>query len=322
MTEKTATEASNDFFLEFRTRRKAIDDEISQSADLHKNNLTQHFTSILKQINDLEKDLTKATEYIPSYDERQFSLQLKELSDRLETTKTALTPKPKFSFKSRKKMTTGDNDKTTTTVSIPSKTMVPEGDQVLTDATVFIKDKAEQVICIKDHLQRDKERKSMDILLSGLNNCIIDLEDELVQISAIHVKNLHRCLLYCGNIQGSILIYGLTDSIVYAGCHQLRIHEAHKVDMVLHVTSRPIIEDSDGIQVGCWNLETNQQNLYDKVEDFNWLKKQASPNWRLMDCDRRKLLADLNETKHDKEKLLTVLQELLPKGSTGEVHSP
>lgn len=27
-------------------------------------------------------------------------------------------------------------------------------------------------------------------------------------------------------------------------------------------------------------------NYFDQIEDFNWLKKQASPNWKLMDADR------------------------------------
>lgn len=30
----------------------------------------------------------------------------------------------------------------------------------------------------------------------------------------------------------------------------MRMHDAHHVDMMLHVTSRPIIEDSNNIQVG------------------------------------------------------------------------
>lgn len=29
------------------------------------------------------------------------------------------------------------------------------------------------------------------------------------------------------------------------------MHDAHHVDMMLNVTSRPIIEDSNNIQVGC-----------------------------------------------------------------------
>jgi hypothetical protein len=36
--------------------------------------LPTYFSSIVQHINDLEKKLTKATDFIPSYDERQYSL--------------------------------------------------------------------------------------------------------------------------------------------------------------------------------------------------------------------------------------------------------
>jgi hypothetical protein len=42
------------------------------------------------------------------------------------------------------------------------------------------------------------------------------------------------------------------------------MHEAHKVDMMLHVTSRPIIEDSDEIQVGSWDINVSDLNAKKK----------------------------------------------------------
>lgn len=39
------------------------------------------------------------------------------------------------------------------------------------------------------------------------------------------------------------------------------MHEAHNVDMMLHVTSRPIIEDSDNIQVCEWNINVRVHSL-------------------------------------------------------------
>jgi hypothetical protein len=53
---------------------EAIKDQLTRSKDLSKADLPKHFNDILQSINNLEKRLTKATEYIPSYDERQFSL--------------------------------------------------------------------------------------------------------------------------------------------------------------------------------------------------------------------------------------------------------
>lgn len=50
-------------------------------------------------------------------------------------------------------------------------------------------------------------------------------------------------------------------------------------------------------------------NYFDQLEDFNWLKKQASPNWKLMDQDRYSVIdKQLSMFKTDKT------QDLLSKG--------
>lgn len=51
-----------------------IEDELTNLKALSKAELPNSFNNILQQINNLEKRLTKATAFIPSYDERQFSL--------------------------------------------------------------------------------------------------------------------------------------------------------------------------------------------------------------------------------------------------------
>ncbi|KAI7897569.1 tubulin binding cofactor C-domain-containing protein [Cokeromyces recurvatus] len=242
MTEKSATEASNDFWLEFKSERQVIEDQISQSRTLLKPELANHFNTILQNINNLEKKLTRATDFIPSYDERQFSIAKLKVETKEDT--------------------------------------------LLSDATVLFKDKENSILSLDDDVN---QTKSIEVLLSNLKNCIIILGKKDVQISAIHVKNVDHCVIYGGLIQGSVLIYGLNYSTLFVGCHQLRIHEAHHVDMMLHVTSRPIIEDSDSIQVGCWNANESI-NYFDQIEDFNWLKKQASPNWKVMDKERQTVL--------------------------------
>ncbi|KAI9472488.1 MAG: tubulin binding cofactor C-domain-containing protein [Benjaminiella poitrasii] len=317
MTEKTATEASNDFWLKFKSERQAIEQQIFQSQSLAKADLASHFNTILKCINDLEKKLTKATDFIPSYDQRQFSMQLKELNESLEKIKIELTPKAKFSFKSRRK-------KTEAPVAIVSVEQVKslgknetKDDELLSDATVLFKDRENTVLTLAKS-QIDKN-KSIEILLSNLKYCVIFLDsavnENTVQISAIHIKNVDHCVIYGGLIKGSVLVYGLNYSTLLIGCHQLRIHEAHHVDMMLHVTSKPIIEDSDNIQVGCWNA-TESINQFDQIEDFDWLKKQASPNWKILNEERQKMLEKegLDEFKNilNKDNISLKMLNLLP----------
>jgi hypothetical protein len=114
------------------------------------------------------------------------------------------------------------------------------------------------------------------------------------------------------------------------------MHEAHNVDMMLHVTSRPIIEDSDNIQVCEWNINVRMHSLFskiqvidfyfycmqpastnyfDQIEDFNWLKKQASPNWNIIDQEKKHLLQDSIKTfqeNNEKNVILFNGMKLLP----------
>lgn len=109
--------------------------------------------------------------------------------------------------------------------------------------------------------------------------------------------------------------------------YQLRIHDANEVDILMHVTSRPIIEDSTGVTSGKYiiqvqfnmlqckprlnwkkKLQTDDINYFDQIEDFNWLKKQASPNWTVMSNDRARELNQALKT----DMTLTDLPHLLP----------
>ncbi|ORY97874.1 tubulin binding cofactor C-domain-containing protein [Syncephalastrum racemosum] len=275
-------EASNDFWVHFKAKRASIEDRIHESAQINKAELPGHFNEILQRINELEKQLTKATEYIPSYDARQYVLQIKELSNALESAKASLTPKPKFSFKSRKPKIPSSVGNPSSLVSLPlqqpdqPKQPDPSPLTSLTGNVITFSQCHNQLVrpsSLPGH--------SVDVALSELDRCFVWLKD--TPISALHIKNVTNSVIICSKIEGSALIYGLTHSILTTACHQFRMHDAHDVDILLAVTSKPIIEDSDAVRVGPVS-SADPINYFDQVEDFNWLKKQASPNWRLMDA--------------------------------------
>jgi hypothetical protein len=54
-------------------------------------------------------------------------------------------------------------------------------------------------------------------------------------------------------------------------------------------------------------------NYFDQIEDFNWLKKQASPNWKVMDQDRLSSIdKHMSVFKSDNDDLLSKGLGLLP----------
>lgn len=82
---------------------------------------------------------------------------------------------------------------------------------------------------------------------------------------------------------------------------QSRMHTSTNMDIYLHVTSEPIIEDCTDMRFAPYPyqevLPTDQlltlfvaaglrpeKNLFENVKDFNWLRQQQSPNWRLLDA--------------------------------------
>ncbi|KAI9310826.1 tubulin binding cofactor C-domain-containing protein [Dichotomocladium elegans] len=294
----SATEASNSFYNEFKVERQAIEEAIERSTSIPKDELGDHFNMALRRINQLEKELTKATEYIPSYDERQYSRQIKELTAILESAKSSLTPKPKFSFKSRrqKKEPAGSSTDTIpapqTAIKVTAPTAKAAYTQTGQENIISFSNVSDEVI----HLEGGSSTAtSVDVLLSNLTRCVVLLRDH--PVSALHIKNLSECVVVCGNIQGSVLMYGFTKSIIAIGCHQFRMHEARHVDVLLNVTSSPIIEDSADIRVTSYQaIPEEGSNLYDKVEDFNWLKRHASPNWRVLEAGEAARLNLLIET--------------------------
>lgn len=141
------------------------------------------------------------------------------MSEVLEQTKAELTPKAKFSFKSRKKKPVAIE---VASALVVAQTPIPTADvDILSEATVLFKDREDSVLTLSDTKNTGKNDKSIDILISNLKNCVVILEEDGIQISAIHIKNVERCVIYCGKIEGSILMYGLRNSVLFAGCHQV-----------------------------------------------------------------------------------------------------
>ncbi|CAO3590420.1 unnamed protein product [Absidia cylindrospora] len=217
MTETSATEASNDFWLYFKKERQAIETALDLSHQLSKDQLPDHFSEVLQQINQLDKQITEATTFIPSYDERQYAMQIRELTGLLDNTRTQLTPKPKFSFKS--KLAKSKSKTVTQVQEVPSESK--NQTSALLENTISFANLENQVLTLSEQHTKESSSAAVDISLSHLSNCVIWLPNEGVQISTVHIKNIKKCIIVCGIVQGSILMYGLDDSVLVVNCHQV-----------------------------------------------------------------------------------------------------
>ncbi|GBC10437.1 hypothetical protein RclHR1_09630001 [Rhizophagus clarus] len=300
------------FWQEFQEERKDIQNSIKDLSTKSKSLIAKLCEEILVRINLLEKKATDAMIYLPGYDQRQSILQIRALVEELNTKKVELTPKSKFSFKSRKSNAIGGNgervteteDKKqsnittalpTTTKAITSEIITNENFQVIT-----LNNKQNSYLTIDSYLSSpsstDDSTKIMDFHLSSLQNCFINLVSKSVTIGAIHIKGLKNCVLLAGPVYSSILIYDCENCVFVVACHQFRMHTSKQMNIYLHVTSHPIIEDCDKIKFAPYTLSIpgldkmfeaakldQKTNKYDTVEDFNWLRQQASPHWNLLE---------------------------------------
>lgn len=132
-----------------------------------------------------------------------------------------------------------------------------------------------------------------DISFSNLIDSVVILHGAP---SALHLKKLQDCKVFCGPVNGAVFINDCKDCTFIFPCQQLRVHTTVRSQFYLHVTSRAIIEDCQelGFAEFNWSYEgmdehfrlsrlDQTKNNWQLVNDFNWLKADThSPNWHLI----------------------------------------
>ncbi|CAJ2509568.1 Uu.00g145940.m01.CDS01 [Anthostomella pinea] len=127
--------------------------------------------------------------------------------------------------------------------------------------------------------------------LTNLTRCIVDMTIPTsggAPFAGLALKDIKKSLIIAGHVAGPAHITGLEDSIVLVAARQVRMHECKNVDVYLHCSSHPIIEDCSGMRFAqlpepyATNAKTTEKNQWNQVDDFKWLKSEPSPNWSVM----------------------------------------
>jgi len=189
--------------------------------------------------------------------------QLKALEIAIESFRASI-PKAKFVFKRRPQA----QPQNQTVVPLTTASQSPGNAKPTIPAT-----SCSLVISSQsnNYITRSSVGEWTDLVISELDNCIVDLlapsrgvSNEL-KASALHVRNLTRCVLLLPPVAGSALLHDLTDCTVVLGCHQVcedrvyiftfyvpglqfRMHSSKNVDVFLSISSDPIIEHCERIR--------------------------------------------------------------------------
>ncbi|KAK3821068.1 MAG: tubulin binding cofactor C-domain-containing protein [Benniella sp.] len=306
----TLAEASRDFRTTFDAEKQRIEEAVTGLDKVAKNELQETIDSLVQRIHTLEKTVTENIGILLAYDTRICLEATKSLSDQLSQQRTKLVPKAKFSFKSRKAVSGASSPASLSVSSSPKLAAASSKPASTIDQSLFLKfeDRIGEHLFIGslaalDSGDKQNEGKvAKDVALTNLTDCTINLVHD-IPLGAVHIKNLKRCTLVIPPVSGSILLHDCAECTLIGACHQSRMHTSHNMDIYLHVTSEPIIEDCTDMRFAPYGqilpaeqldrlFEVAQlnpsTNYYDKVKDFKWLRQQQSPNWRLLEASEIK----------------------------------
>ncbi|KAG0373544.1 hypothetical protein BGX24_011564 [Mortierella sp. AD032] len=299
------SEASREFRATFDPEKQSIEEALARLDKVPKDDLQTSIDSIVQRIGALEKTVTEKISILPPFEARTCmeasQVAIKAMSEKLAQLRVKLVPKAKFSFKSRK--TAGATPSPTSTPK-PAASPKPTVSTPTIDQSQFLKfeDRTGEHLFIGSLSLSEPGSgtgagAAKDVALTNLTDCTINLVND-IPLGAIHVKNLKRCTLVFPPVSGSILLHDCEGCTLVGACHQSRMHTSTNMNIYIHVTSEPIIEDSTDMRFAPYGqilpveeldrlfeiAQLNQSvNLYDKVKDFNWLRQQQSPNWRLLE---------------------------------------
>lgn len=132
--------------------------------------------------------------------------------------------------------------------------------------------------------------------LSDLHRCVVDMSSPTSTgqpFATLTLKNISQSLIVCGHVSGAAHLTDITDSIIVVACRQFRMHESKGCKVYLHASGRPIIEDCSGVQFAplpeTYLKEADRavENQWREVDDFKWLRAEASPNWTVLEESKR-----------------------------------
>ena len=291
-TEKFTIAEIRKYYAETTTKLKEIDDMLAKLEAESKNKSDKEKKDGLEEITTKIKlyreQFYNVMEFLPGYDKLQYSKNYDEELEKVNNLKNKLFPKKKFAFsKNNKKQNENIREK-------KEKSEVKETKKEITESSItdlVIKD-------LKDFTKKYSKEEILgknNILIENINKCDIYL---LHDFKACYINNCQNCNIYLGCICGGTHITNCINSKIYLITHQLRIHQTTKSDFFVLINSNPIIEHSQEnifhpLKIKYNEFDTNKKisgvdennNKWNQVQDFQWLKKDKSPNFSTDDTN-------------------------------------
>ncbi|KAF5399900.1 Tubulin-specific chaperone C [Paragonimus heterotremus] len=312
------SERTSDFLQRFLQTKTEILTDLNEASEksieglLNTHEITQLLDDTVLRLEEMQKSLNDATLYLTAFDSEQARLEFKSLNDQFQIKREQLLPTKKFAFTRKAKPSNPTElshspvatDEPSSPKSLRKET-VPKALCTFDELFSFVNVRGPATL----HLPKTSTQGDSDPL-SGQSLYLADLIDCTVHVQGVCgnmiMRRLRRCRVYTFPVAGSVWIEDCHECDLIVACRQLRVHQTTDCRLGLHMASRPIIENSTGLNVGPYplnypELEKHLQeaglsstvNLWREVEDFSHPNKRlttGSPNWSILpECEWKHL---------------------------------
>ncbi|KAK6506333.1 hypothetical protein TWF506_011251 [Arthrobotrys conoides] len=295
------------FHKSFNDSITSLSNTISTIPSLRTSQQNPAISGVLSKISGLTLELKDAANYLPGYDQKVYSEQLKGITEELNIVKKSVAPRSKFSFKNRRAGAASD----TTTPAISDTPPQPVSSITSPPPTSTSSTSTLQTISLTTltsiHTSPPPPTPQTTILsLTALTSCIITPPPPplttTTTFTTASITNITTSILILPRINGPAHLTSIKNSVVVISCHQFRLHDSSDIDVYLSCRSRPIIERCKGVRVsflpgvlrtlifgdGEEEEEEEKEDRWNQIDDFNWLKEgRPSPNWRVLEDEER-----------------------------------
>ncbi|KAF3132279.1 hypothetical protein TWF703_007398 [Orbilia oligospora] len=305
--DEEATDLKPIFHQSFNENILSLSSKISNLTSVRSSQQQTAISDVLSKISELTLELKDASNYLPAYDQKVYSEQLKAVTEELNVARKSVAPRSKFSFKNRRtgSSTASASSDTTPAVSAPQKlASIPSSSSSTSTSTSTSSNL--QTISLTSltstHTTPPPPTPQSTILsLSSLTSCIITPpppSSSSNYFTTTSINTIKSSILILPKITGPAHLTSLKNSVLVISCHQFRLHDSSDLDVYLRCRSRPIIERCKGVRVsflpevlkavldGDDNKEDDEveEDRWNQIDDFNWLKEgRPSPNWRVLE---------------------------------------
>ncbi|KXH68658.1 tubulin binding cofactor C, partial [Colletotrichum salicis] len=261
---------------------------------------------ILAGISNLSNEVADASDYVPSYDQRNYAQAVKALTDKLNETTAKLAPRSRFQFKPRgASSATANSDLATPkndprlmvgasladplppsrggpVIAPPDSSQATETDG-LGDLPNFPKNYNEEMARPSaTKVRKPSFSTAKDIAIFSQDGLHIILPSSASRAtSSGRLTDLKGCVVdmsiaLSGHTSfANLALKNIERSLVVAGNVAGPAHITGVSDSIIVVSAR---QD---------NTEDPTKNQWDQVDDFKWLKSEPSPNWSVLAEEKR-----------------------------------